>query len=86
MQFLSQLINTFFDLLNLAILARVLLSWFPSQTKGRFYQFVTDTTQPIINLASRITPKMGVLDFSPLVALIGLGLIRDILLRLLAGF
>lgn len=83
MVFAIQFINVLFNIMSLGIVARIIMSWFRSNPSGQFYQFIVDTTQPILNLAKRITPRAGMLDFSPLIALIGLDLLRYLIISLL---
>lgn len=86
MNFLIRFIDTFFEILTLALVARILLSWFQSTSKrGGLYQFIFDITEPILRLARQITPRTGMLDFSPLIALIGLDLLRNLIIRILVS-
>ncbi len=83
MDFAIQFIKTLFDLLSVAIIARILLSWFQTSRGGPLHRFVNDITEPIIRVAKKITPRTGMIDLSPLIALIALDIIRAILIRLL---
>lgn len=83
MDFAVVFVNTVFELLTLAIVARILMSWFQTSSRGALYRFMVDVTQPILNLAQKITPRTGMLDFSPLVALIGLDLLNALIIRLI---
>ena len=83
MEFAIQFTNTLFDLLSIAIIARILMSWFRASRHGRLYQFINDVTEPMIRVAKKITPRTGMLDFSPLIALIGLDIIQAIFIRIL---
>ena len=76
MQFLIQFTNVFFNLLTYAIIARILLSWFRASSGGRFSQFLYNTTEPVLRLARRILPPIGMMDFSPILALIVLDILR----------
>lgn len=85
MTFLIVYINILFELLSFAIMARIILSWFQGMHPSRLYLFLVDTTQPIMRLAQKVTPRVGMLDFSPIVALVGLELLRNLILALMAG-
>ena len=73
-------------LFMLAILARVLLSWFPFNPRGfmatvaGFLYFVTD---PVMGRLRRVLPPArfgGVaLDFSPMVAIFGIIIVQELL-------
>jgi YggT family protein len=86
---MSSFLATFFQILLqvlwLAILGRVLLSWVDRGGQMRISQFLFEITEPIIGPVRRIMPNTGMIDFSPMVALILLSLLRNILLGALQG-
>ena len=66
----------------LAILARVILSWFSVDRNSPFYviaSLVHGITEPILGPIRRILPSFGFLDLSPMVALILMTLIQQVL-------
>jgi YggT family protein len=75
------------------ILIRVLLSWVPrmpySPTLRAVRDFITETTDPYLNLFRRIIPPIGSggfgLDLSPMIGLIVLFILRGIVVSLIAG-
>lgn len=75
------------------ILIRVLLSWVPrmpySPTLRAVLDFITETTDPYLNLFRRIIPPIGGggfgLDLSPMIGLIVLFILREIAVSLIAG-
>ena len=76
-------INILFQILSFAIIARIILSWIRTPISPSISKVLFDTTEPILSLARKITPNIGMLDFSPLVALIGLDLIKWLLMQIL---
>ncbi|MBU1018608.1 MAG: YggT family protein [Patescibacteria group bacterium] len=78
-------INYFFQILTFLVIARVILSWFRTPHSSPIYRFLIDSTQPVMNLAKKITPRTAMLDFSPIVAIIGLDLARTAVLYILAS-
>jgi len=71
-----------------AVLARVLLSWFPisrdSQVIRLLYQITEPILSPIRNLIERNSSRRYMmLDFSPVMVFLLIGLIRNILRRFL---
>jgi YggT family protein len=76
--FLQQTINILADLLTVLIVLRVILSWFHHEAYG-LTELLFKTTEPILGPIRRILPSLGVLDLSPLVALILLELLRNLL-------
>ena len=80
---MSQLIELFVTFLYLAIFARVILSWFPMQSNNPLVQLVWAITEPILAPIRRFVPRVGMLDITPMVALILIAIIRVVLLRVL---
>jgi YggT family protein len=85
MEFMEQFINTLFRLIYYAIIARILLSWFRANPSGAFYRIIHDTTEPILGPARRMIPPVGMIDFSPIIVLILLDIVRGLILGLLSG-
>jgi len=75
------------------ILIRVLISWIPRMPYNpvlrRVLDFVTETTDPYLNLFRRIIPPIGGggfgLDLSPMIGVIVLFIVRGLLVALIAG-
>ena len=84
---LAVIINVVFSVLWWAILIRVLLSWLPMagvriDPYNPIIRFLHAITDPILDPLRRFT-TVGMMDLSPIVALIGLEFLRQILLSLL---
>jgi YggT family protein len=75
------------------ILIRVLISWIPRMPYNpalrTVLDFVTQTTDPYLNLFRRIIPPIGGggfgLDLSPMIGLIVLFILRGLIVALIAG-
>ena len=86
MNFLVTFVQIFFELLSFVVIARIFLSWFRfGATPGAISRFIIDTSQPILNMARRITPRTGMLDFSPIIAMVGLDIVKRVILYFLTG-
>ncbi len=86
---LALMINIVFGALWWAILIRVILSWLPMagiriDPDNPIIRLLYSVTDPILEPLRRYT-TIGMMDLSPIVALIGLQLIRGFLLSLLGG-
>jgi YggT family protein len=84
---LAIIINVVFSALWWAILIRVLLSWLPMagvriDPYNPIIRFLYSITDPILDPLRRFT-TVGMIDLSPIVALLGLEFLRQILLSLL---
>jgi YggT family protein len=86
MDFLIYLIDLFFTLLNLAILARVLLSWVRVDPYHPAVEFLYQITEPILAPLRQVIPRIGMVDISPIIALLLLQIIQEILLAIIRGF
>ena len=81
--YLIQFVDILVTFLLIAIIARALMSWFPQPSADSPFavirQVVHQITDPIIEPIRRIMPSMGMLDLSPMVAMILLIVIQRIL-------
>ncbi len=88
-QMLAFVINIVFQALWWAILIRVLLSWLPMagiriDPYNPVIQILYQITNPILEPLRKYT-TVGMIDLSPIVALIGLEFIRYMLVSLVLG-
>ena len=70
-KFLENAINA----LQFVIFLVVILSWF-SVRKNRVVLFLNGIAAPILSAARKVVPRIGVLDFSPIVAFFACDLLR----------
>ena len=82
---MAGIINSIFTLFTLAIFARVILSFVLPLSGARpnpmlliAYQLVNQITEPVLGPIRRVLPNFGAFDFSPMVALVVLWLIREV--------
>ena len=67
------------QLLTLAIFIRAILSWFPISPYNRFVVIMYQITEPFLAPLRRVIPRIGMLDITPLVAIVVLQLIARLL-------
>ena len=76
---MNDLLLNFVDLLarafSLAILGRVIMSWISPSGSDPISVIIYQITEPILQPIRRVLPQMGMLDLSPLVALLILNFI-----------
>lgn len=82
MTYIAGLISIVFRLLYFAILARVLVSWVNPNPYHPAVQILYQITEPILAPIRRYLPSTGMIDFSPLVAIVLLEAARLLLLSL----
>ncbi len=83
MGFLVPIINALYWAFWLLILARVIISFTRMDPYHPIRRTVYELTEPILAPIRGILPPMSGLDFSPLIALLLLELVRMLLFRLL---
>ena len=66
----SQVICLFFSILTIAIFLRAIISWFGMDPRSPLIQMLDSITEPILDPIRRIMPRLGMIDFSPLVAIL----------------
>jgi len=76
-------IDLLFNALSLAIIIRVLLSWFRLNPYHPLVSFFHQITEPILAPLRRVIPPIGVLDITPLVALVLLEVVHRLLINVL---
>lgn len=86
----AELVNLFFTLIYLTILARIILtlvlSFMPNDPPPGLVsitQVLVQVTEPILAPIRRVLPTFGMLDFSPMVAILLLALMQQIISRVL---
>ena len=79
MPFLFNFLRLLCEALTLAIFLRAILSWISPGQTNMLTNILYQITEPILAPLRRIIPRVGMLDFSPLVAIILLQLIATLL-------
>jgi len=64
----------------LVVLGRVLMSWIDPRFEKPLGQFLYSLTEPFLAPIRNILPSTGMFDFSPLILLLGLGLLMRVIL------
>lgn len=64
---------------SLILMARILVSWLPVDANNPLVRFLDEATAPVLRPIRSVLPATGPLDFSPLVALLLLQLLKMIL-------
>ena len=80
---MAGIINSLLNIFTLVIFARVILSFIlplagarPNPMILSAYQLVHQITEPVLGPLRRVLPTFGAFDFSPMVALVVIWLIR----------
>ncbi len=79
MTFFFSLIRILCELLTIAIVIRAILSWFSPRPTNILSVMLYRITEPVLAPLRRIIPRAGMIDFSPMVAIILLQLVAYLL-------
>jgi YggT family protein len=71
-----------FTVFQLALIARVLLSWIPVRPGAWWWRWSYALTEPILKPLRGFIPTIGMMDITPIVAWFLLGLLQGFVLRL----
>ncbi len=83
---LYNLLETVINLFTMAIFLRAILSWLAVPPNNPISEIVTRITEPVLAPLRRYVPKAGMMDLTPLIAILLLQfLIRPLLRSLLGG-
>jgi len=77
--FLFYLIGLLCRVLTFAIIARAIMSWFSPRPTNRLAIILYQVTEPVLSPLRRIIPRVGMIDLTPLAAIILLQLIVRLL-------
>ena len=78
--FIINIIELLLQLFNLALLARIILSWFPNvDRRNPVIQFLFDITEPVLRPIREMLPSSGMFDFSPMIVFLIIQVISTVL-------
>jgi YggT family protein len=77
---LVSIIDWIFTVLTIALIGRALLSWFDPGMRSTLGRLLVDVTEPIVGPIRRVVPSLGMLDISPIIAILLLQLLRRLLI------
>ena len=73
------------DIYSLIVFGSVIISWIQLPPDNPVANFLHSMTEPLLAPVRQIMPDMGGLDFSPLVLLFGIRLVRSALISVFIG-
>jgi YggT family protein len=83
--FIYRFVDLLFTALTLAIVARAVISWFRVSPYHPVVQFLDQLTEPILAPLRRVIPPIGMVDISPLVAILLLQVVQQLALVFIAS-
>ena len=82
MAFLITFLGLLLQILWLAILVRVILSWFPVDPSNPIVRIVWEVTEPVLAPFRRVIPRIAMFDLSPLAAFLVISFLQQQLVQL----
>ncbi|MGV2619966.1 YggT family protein [Halobacillus sp. ACCC02827] len=70
MAFLFNIIGTVIQLYSWVLIIYILLSWFPGARESSFGEILGRLAEPFLEPFRRIIPPLGMIDISPIVAIL----------------
>lgn len=85
---LYRAIDILFNVIEFAILARVIISWIPVARDNRIIQFLYTITEPILAPIRSLIERSAfgrnmMFDISPIIAFLLIGIVRNIVLSII---
>lgn len=75
------MVSLLIEAYSFLIFVYVILSWIPEVRYQSWYRTLGSLTEPYLSLFRRIIPPLGMVDFSPVVALIVLMMLGEVFRR-----
>ena len=76
-------ITYLFNFYEYSMLAYILTSWFPQIKNNFIVEFLEAICEPYLKIFRKIIPPFGMLDISPIAALVLLSVIENLIIMLL---
>ncbi len=86
MIFMYRFVDLLFNILIFAIVGRALLSWFNVGPGNPIGRILYEITEPILGPMRRVIPMIGMLDISPIVAILLLSFMQSLILQALVAY
>lgn len=77
--YIQTFVDILFNVLLFAILGRVLISWIDPMGNMRVTQILREITEPILAPIRSVLPSIGMIDLSPLVAMLLIQLLHTLI-------
>ena len=85
MFFLINFLAILLQILLVAILIRVVLTWFPVDPSNPIIRIIFEVTEPVLAPFRRVIPRIGMFDLSPIAAMLLIQFINSALPSMFRG-
>ncbi len=80
--YVAQFTLTFLTILTWSVVARALIGFLPIDQGSTVYQVLFRITEPVIDPIRRVLPNTGMMDLSPLAAILVLIVLQQMVIQL----
>ncbi|KKP37600.1 hypothetical protein A2483_00235 [Candidatus Peregrinibacteria bacterium RIFOXYC2_FULL_33_13] len=85
--YLATIISYSADILSFLIFIRIIIySWLRMRFNNFIDRIILDFTDPILDRIKNFMPSTGMIDFSPMIAILGLSLISELAMRIAMNY
>ncbi len=78
-EWLLRFVDLLFSILQFAIIIRALLSWFNPRPDNPLVVLLYGITEPVLEPLRRIVPRLGMVDITPIVAILLMSAVQQVL-------
>jgi YggT family protein len=83
-EYIALFIDVIAEVMILAIFFRVIMSWIkPRGGGGKIYLFLHEITEPVMGFFRKVTPRIGMIDISPIIAIFAIEFARFLIIELI---
>lgn len=75
--YFTTFLSTLIQILIFAIFIRAIISWFPIDPRNALVRVLDEVTEPVLAPLRRVLPRIGMIDITPMVAIIVLLVIQQ---------
>ena len=79
------LVRWIFGILRLALIVRIVSSWFGISPYSRWIRWAYQLTEPILAPLRQVVPTIGMIDITPIIAWFLLGIVQWLVLGLIGA-
>lgn len=75
--YVFQILSAVIEFYSIALIIYILMSWFPSARESAIGQFFAKICEPYLDIFRKFIPPLGMIDISPIVAILVLNLAKS---------
>lgn len=81
---IQPIVLSIFNAYSILLILYILMSWVPAAQESKFGELLAKVAEPYLGLFRKIIPPLGMIDFSPIIAIFALNLIATGILKVLS--